>query len=142
MRIKEFIKRRWAYLISLIFFFVIPVILLNEVIAVAEINVAFKITFVGFIVLFIIAMFFRKKLYEKILKLDNGVKRGVFRVLHHAVLYALILGLFWGISAFADKLFNLCVYCGISMAFGAVFLILDEYLNRPRMNEEGDNENG
>ncbi len=138
-RLKGFIKKRWAYLLSLFFIWLVPIIMLNEVISLVEVNVAFKITFSGCLVLIIVLLAFRKKIYALIYKHPHGIMRGVLLCLHKAVLYGLILGIMWGISSFSDKFFKWWLLCGISWLIGFIFLLINEYNCREKKDETKDN---
>lgn len=125
-KLKGFIKKRWAYLLSLLFIWIVPIVMLNEVVALVEVNVAYKITFAGCLVVFIVFLAFRKKIYALIQKMPHGVTRGVLLCVHKAIMYGLILGVMWGINAFSGKFFDWWLLCGISWLIGFIFLIIDE----------------
>ena len=80
----NYCKVRWAYLISVAFIWVIPIVMLNEHIALAETNIAFKLTFAGIMVLVVVFFALRKKISAIILVLTKQMQinlpRG-FRIL-------------------------------------------------------------
>lgn len=125
-KLKNSIKKRWAFMLYLFFVWLVPIIMLNEFISLVEVNVAFKITFSGCLVLIIVLLGFRKKIYAIINNHPHGLIRGILLCLHKAVLYGLILGIMWGISSFSDKFFNWWLLCGISWIIGFIFLMVDE----------------
>lgn len=135
-KLKSFIKKRWAYLVSLLFIWIVPIVMLNEIVALVEVNVAFKITFSGCVVIFIVFLTFRKKIYALIHKLPHGVLRGVLLCLHKAVMYGLILGIMWGINSFSGKFFDWWLLCGISWLIGFVFIVLDENNCKEKVEDE------
>lgn len=121
-------KTRWAYLVSLLFIWIIPIIMLNEFVALTETNIAFKITFMGCLVLLVIFFALRKKIYALIHRQPHGILRGVLLCIHKTVTYGLILGVLWAISMFSDKLYHWWLLCGISVLIGLIFVVLDERL--------------
>lgn len=121
-------KTRWAYLVSLLFIWIIPIIMLNEFVALTETNIAFKITFMGCLVLLVIFFALRKKIYALIHKQPHGILRGVLLCIHKTVTYGLILGVLWAISMFSDKLYHWWLLCGIPVLIGLIFVVLDERL--------------
>ena len=135
-KLKSFIKKRWAYLVSLLFIWIVPIVMLNEIVALVEVNVAFKITFSGCVVIFIVFLTVRKKIYALIHKLPHGVLRGVLLCLHKAVMYGLILGIMWGINSFSGKFFDWWLLCGISWLIGFVFIVLDENNCKEKVEDE------
>ena len=135
-KLKSFIKKRWAYLVSLLFIWIVPIVMLNEIVALVEVNVAFKITFSGCVVIFIVFLTFRNKIYALIHILPHGVLRGVLLCLHKAVMYGLILGIMWGINSFSGKFFDWWLLCGISWLIGFVFIVLDENNCKEKVEDE------
>lgn len=133
-------KRRWAYLISVIFIWVIPIIMLNEYVALTQTNIAFKITFMGCLVLMVIFFAFRKKIFAVIHKQPHGIMRGVLLCIHKAVTYGLILGVLWAISSFGNKLYNWWLLCGISIVIGLIFVLIDEFMASKKTKEIRKNE--
>lgn len=121
-------KTRWAYLVSLLFIWVIPIVMLNEFVALTETNIAFKITFMGCLVLLVVFFAFRKKIYALIHKQPHGILRGVLLCIHKAITYGLILGVLWAVSMFSDKLYHWWLLSGISVLIGLIFIIIDERL--------------
>lgn len=115
-------------MVSLLFIWVIPIIMLNEFVALTETNIAFKITFMGCLVLLVVFFALRKKIYALIHKQPHGILRGVLLCIHKAVTYGLILGVLWAISMFSDKLYHWWLLCGISVLIGLFFVVLDERL--------------
>lgn len=130
-------KTRWAYLVSLLFIWVIPIVMLNEFVVLAETNIAFKITFMGCLVLLVVFFAFRKKIYALIHKQPHGILRGVLLCIHKAITYGLILGVLWAVSMFSDKLYHWWLLSGISVLIGLMFIIIDEYL--VSVKTKGDN---
>lgn len=136
-------KTRWAYVISLIFIWVIPIIMLNEFVALTKTNIAFKITFMGCLVLLVVFFAFRKKIYALIHRQPHGIVRGVLLCAHKTITYCLVLGVLWAITTFSDKLYHWWLLSGISMLLGLIFIILDEYLASKKVKkvkENSDNE--
>lgn len=130
-------KTRWAYLVSLLFIWIIPIVMLNEFVALAETNIAFKITFMGCLVLLVVFFAFRKKIYALIHKQPHGILRGVLLCIHKAITYGLILGVLWAVSMFSDKLYHWWLLSGISVLIGLIFIMLDECL--ASVKAKGDN---
>ena len=124
----NYCKVRWAYLISVAFIWGIPIIMLNEHIALAETNIAFKLTFVGILVLLVVFFALRKKIYAIIYKQPHGILRGVLLCLHKGVTYGLFLGVLWTVSVFSGKLYHWWLLSGISIAIGLIFLLVNEIL--------------
>lgn len=133
-------KTRWAYLISIIFIWLIPIIMLNEYVALTETNIAFKITFMGCLVLLVVFFAFRKKIFALIHKQPHGIIRGVLLCVHKAITYGLFLGVLWAISTFSGKLYYWWLLCGISMIFGLIFIMIDEHLASKKAKEDKTNE--
>ena len=133
-------KTRWAYVVSLVFIWVIPIIMLNEYVALTETNIAFKITFMGCLVIFVIFLAMRKKIYAFIHKQPHGLTRGVLLCVHKAITYGLALGILWAISYFSGKFFHWWLLCGISILIGLVFIIVDEILAARKKKEGGPDE--
>ena len=126
-KIKTFFKTRWAFFIGFVLMWIVPIILLNETVALTkEVSAGIKATWVTFVLIFFCFLAFRKYVYGLIVRIKHGLARGILKILHKGVLYGLFLGIVWGLQYFADKLFNWCIYSGIAMLFGAIFYILDE----------------
>lgn len=138
-KIKNFIKKRWAYFLSLTFIWLIPIIMLNEIVSLVEVNIVFKITFLGCVVLLIIFFAVKKKMYAWIERKPHGVIRGVLLCLHKILTYLLVLGIMWSIHAFTSKFLDWWLLCGISWLIGFAFLIIDENLNKEKKNETENN---
>ena len=133
----NFFKFKWAYILSLIFIWVIPIIMLNEYVALTETNISFKITFMGCLVCLVILFAFRKKFYALIHQKPHGWKRGVLLCLHKAVTYGLCLGVLWAVSTFSGKFYTWWLLCGISIFFGLICILIDEILSSKRAAKEG-----
>lgn len=128
-KIKSFIKRHWAYMLSVLFIWIVPIIMLNETIALVEnVSPGLKITFMGCIVLLFVFFSLRKKINVFIEKRPHGILRGVLLCLHKLVTFLLVLGILWALYAFSDKLFNWWILSGISFLIGFVFIILNEHI--------------
>ena len=134
-------KTRWAYLVSLLFIWVIPIVMLNEFVALAETNIAFKITFMGCLVLLVVFFAFRKKIHALIHKQPHGILRGVLLCIHKAITYGLILGVLWAVSMFSDKLYHWWLLSGISVLIGLMFIIIDEHLASVKAKEDNNETN-
>lgn len=140
--IKKTCKRNWAYFLSIIFFWVIPIIMLNETVALTETNVAFKLTFMGCLVVLFIIIAFRKKVYVFIEKRPHGMIRAILLCLYKGITYGTILGILWAISSFGDKFFNWWLLSGISMLVGLIFIFIDEKIKTPIKEVEDETESG
>lgn len=136
----SYCKVRWAYLISIAFVWVVPIIMLNEYIALAETNIAFKLTFAGCLTILVIFLALRKKIYAYIHKKPHGVTRGVLLCIHKGVTYGLFLGVLWAINAFSNKLFDWWLLSGLSILIGVVFIIIDEIIISKQETGSGINE--
>lgn len=134
-KLKNFFKLRWAYFISTFFVWIIPIIMLNETVALTETNAGFKLTFMGCLVLLFVFFAFRKKIYAFIHSKPHGILRGVLLCIHKAVSYGLVLGVLWAISVFSTKLYHWWLLCGVSILIGLIFLFIDEHL---ASKKEGD----
>lgn len=140
--IKKTCKQNWAYFLSIIFFWVIPIIMLNETVALTETKVAFKLTFMGCLVVLFIIIAFRKKVYVFIEKRPHGMIRAILLCLYKGITYGTILGILWAISSFGDKLFNWWLLSGISMLVGLIFIFIDEKIKTPIKEVEDETESG
>ena len=133
-------------MLGIVFTWVIPIYLLNEIVALTkDVPPHFKITFMGCLVIIVVLLAFRKKIYAKIQKMPVGLPRGLLLTIHRAVLYGLVLGILWALSSFSDKFFDWWIYSGISMLFGAYFYCVDEHLAHKRTlqeKEDGDETKG
>lgn len=138
-KLKSFIKKRWAYLLNLFFIWIVPVIMLNEIVALVEVNVIFKLTFSGCMVLLILFLAIRKRAYVWIEKKPHGICRGVLLCLQKTITYCLILGSLWSIHFFSSKFYDWWLLCGISWLIGFVFLSIDEKMSKERNNERNWN---
>lgn len=138
-KVKSFLKTRWAYFVSLIFIWLIPIIMLNEVVALTDTSTGFKVTFMGCLVLLFVFIAFRKKIFAIINKSPHGLLRGVLLCIHKLVTYSLILGVLWAISSFASKFYNWWLLVGISLGIGLVFVVVDEINARRRVDETSTN---
>ena len=134
----KFVKCRWACFVGIIFTWVIPIIMLNEIIALAEnVKAGFKLTWIGAIVAVVVILALRKKIYALIHKMKHGWVRGVLLTLYKAVGYAFLLIILWGISKISTKLYTWWLYSGISMLIGAIFYIMDEVLQTRKQKMDG-----
>lgn len=135
----KFVKTRCCYFIGIIFTWVIPIIMLNEQIALVEnVEAHLKLSWLGAIVLVVVILALRKKIYALIHQLKHGAVRGVLLTLYRAVGYGLFFVVLWGLNNFVDKLYWWWVYSGISMLIGAIFYIIDEV----KVKRNGGDSNG
>ena len=125
-KIMRLLKSHWANLLSIFFIWVVPILMLNEVIAFVQVGIAFKITFAGCLVMLLILWTMKNKINCIIEKQPHGVVRGVLLCLHKTMIYGLILGVVWAIHAFSENLISWWLLCGISWGIGFVFLIVNE----------------
>jgi len=138
----QFIKTRWAKFVGIIFTWVIPIVMLNEEIALVENVEAYtKVTWVGCIVLIVVLLALRKQIFASIVRLKHGIVRGILLTVYKASGYGLFLGVLWGISKLATKLYDWWLLCGISMLIGAVFYIIDECLQDKKFKQNGGADN-
>ena len=140
-RIKELFKTRWAYFVSLIFIWIIPIIMLNETVALTETRTGLKITFMGCLVLLFVFLAFRKKIYAFVHSKPHGMLRGVLLCCHKAVSYSLILGVLWAISVFSTKFYHWWLLSGVSILIGLAFILLDEMLIRKKEGDKRERSN-
>jgi len=128
-KLLKFVVKRTPYVIGIIFVWVIPIIMLNEQIALVEnVQAHLKITWLGAIVAIIVLLKVRKQIYAKIYQLKHSWLRGVLLTLYRAVGYGLFLLVLYGLGMFALKLFKWWLYSGISIAIGSIFYIIDEII--------------
>lgn len=136
-KIKTFFKTRWSFFVGFVFMWIVPIILLNETVALTkEVSAGVKATWVTFVLIFFLLLAFRKYVYGLIVRLKHGLLRGILKILHKGVLYGLFLGVLWGVQYFVDKLFNWCIYSGIAMLIGAIFYIIDEVKISKKLEED------
>lgn len=133
----SFCKNHWAGAVSLVFIWVIPIIMLNETVALYKVNIAFKLTFIGCLVALVAFFSFRKKIYAIIHKQPHGIIRGVLLCVHKAVTYGLCLGVLWALQAFSTKIYNWWLLAGISIAIGLIFIVVDEILMSKKITKDG-----
>lgn len=128
-KLLNLIARRTPYFIGIIFTWVIPIIMLNEQIALIEnVQAHLKLTWLGAIVAIVVLLKVRKQIYAKIYQLKHSWLRGVCLTLYRAVSYGLILLVLYGVTLFGSKLLKWWLCSGISIAIGAVFYIVDEII--------------
>lgn len=133
-----FVAKRTPYFIGIIFTWVIPIIMLNEQIALVEnVEAHLKITWLGAIVAVIILLKMRKQIYAKIYSLKHSWVRGVLLTLYRAVGYGLFLLILYGLSLFSTKLLKWWLYSGLSMLIGAGFYIADEIIRAKKKKHLG-----
>ncbi len=137
---KKIFKENWAYMLSIVFFWVVPIIMLNEKIALTKTNIAFKLTFMGCLVVLFVVLAFRKKIYVLIEKRPHGIVRAIMLCLYKMITYGTILGIFWAINSFGDKLFKWWLLSGISMFFGLIFMVINEKIKAPKKEVKDENE--
>lgn len=129
-QILDFIKKNWAYVVSIIFFWVIPIIMLSEIVALTKhVSDGIKVTFMGCIVILVVFLALRKKIFALINKMNHGLLRGLLLCITKLITYALILGILWAISSFSNKFFHWWTLVGVSWLFGLIFVFIDEKLN-------------
>lgn len=122
------IKTRCAYILSIFFIWIVPIQLLNEYVGeLAEVNVAFKITFIGCLTILVVFLALRKKIYALIHKRPHGLTRGVLLCLHKGVTYGLVLAIMWALNNFSIKFYRWWLLCGISIAIGLILILVDEW---------------
>ncbi len=138
--LKKVVKENWAYILSIVFFWVIPIIMLNETVALTETNVSFKLTFMGCLVILFVVLALRKKLYVFIEKRPHGMLRATLLCLYKMITYGTILGVFWAISSFGDKFFKWWLLSGVSIFFGLIFIIINEKIKTPKKEVKDENE--
>ena len=124
-KIFAFTKSRWAYLLSIVFIWCIPIALLPEIVVLAKIYIGIKLTLIGYIVV-CVALFALKKKISIIISKQNKTVQLVLSCLNKAVVYGLILIGIVAIQSFSDKLLKWWIFSGISWAVGAVFYSIDK----------------
>lgn len=93
----HFVKYRWAKFVGIIFTWAIPIIMLNEEIALVENVEAYtKVTWIGCIVLIVVLLALRKQIFASIVRLKHGIVRGILLTIYKASGYGLFLGILWG----------------------------------------------
>lgn len=126
-KILDFCKTRWAKIISIIFIYIIPIILLNNKVALTKnVSAGIKITFAGICVLIVLFLIFRKKIYAKIILMPKSIKRSIFIIIHNGIAYGLVFGVLWTLSNFTNILLSWLMFSGIMWVCGAIFFIIDE----------------
>ena len=128
-----YIKAKWAYLLSLLFIWCIPIALLAEIVVLAKLHVGVKLTVIGYIVVCVVLFALKKKIASYIHK-QNKTVQIVLSCLSKAVLYGFVLVAVLAVQTFSDKLLRWWVYSGISWAFGLVFYVIDKI----KENENGE----
>lgn len=137
-KLLNFLKKRWAYFLYIFFVWAVPIIMLNEKVALVKTNISFKITFMGCLVVLVIFFAFRKKIFAIINKAPHGVCRGVLLCLYKGITYGLFLGILWAVSRFSGLFYNWWLLCGLSWLLGLGFLMVDEILNKEKKEDEKD----
>ena len=124
-KIFAYIKSRWAYLLSIVFIWCIPIALLAEIVVLAKIYIGIKLTLIGYIVV-CVALFALKKKISSFISKQNKTVQIVLSCLNKAVVYGLILIGIVAIQIFSDKLLKWWIFSGISWAIGVVFYSIDK----------------
>lgn len=138
-KVKTFFKTRWAWIVSLVFMWVIPIILLNERFALLETAPAKKattvLTFSGLCVVVAIFIACYKKITRYIHNLKHGIVRAVWVLLSKGIIYALVLCACIYIDKLANQIFEWWKLVGICWLLGIVFVWIDE--TRKDVEEDG-----
>ncbi len=132
----QFLKQRPLFLLGLALTWGVPIYLLNEQMALLqEVPQGIKITFTGCMVIFVIFLAVRKKLYLKIGEIKNVFTKEILLTITRGIAYGLAFGLLWGISVLSGKLLDWWTYSGISILLGAVFYLWDKWLLQKRISQ-------
>ena len=138
-KVGTFFKTRWAWIVSLFFMWVIPIILLNERFALLETAPAKKattvLTFSGLCVVAVIFIALYKKITRYIHSLKHGVVRALWVLLSKGVIYALVLCACIYVDKLANQIFEWWKLVGICWLLGIVFVWIDE--TRKDVEEDG-----
>ena len=124
-KIFNYIRQKWAYLLSLLFIWCIPILLLTEIVVLAKMYTGIRLTFIGYIVVCVVLFALKRKIAIFISK-QNKTLQIVLFCLGKAVLYGVVLIGILAINTFSNKLFKWWVYSGISWGIGVVFYIIDK----------------
>lgn len=124
-RTVKYIKAKWAYLLSVLFLWCIPIVLLSEIVVLAKMHMGIKITWIGYIVVCVVLFAVKKKITRWIDR-QNKTVQIVLSCFFKAVLYGVILIAIFAIKAFYLKLLRWWIYSGISWAVGIVFYVIDK----------------
>lgn len=137
----KMIGKRWAYIVYLIFAWVIPILLLDRKFPTTikafydeQMDVGVALTGVGVAVLVVLFFAFKGKLKELAHKLDRGLTRGLllalFRIITWSIFYCVFLYIQKWLVLFAAMMkdfFNWWEMSGVFILIGLAFLVLDEH---------------
>ena len=121
----KYIKAKWAYLLSVLFLWCIPIALLSEIVVLAKMHMGIKVTWIGYIVVCVVLFAVKKKITRWIDR-QNKTVQIVLSCFFKAVLYGVILIAIFAIKTFYVKLLRWWIYSGISWAVGIVFYVIDK----------------
>lgn len=125
---KFIITRQFAFY-GILCTWIIPIWLLNEQIALLkDVPTHIPFTFTGCLVVLVVLIALRKRIYASIIRLKNGLTRAILLTISKSITYGLIFAVLWAGSYFIDKLYAWWKLAGISIAIGAVCYIIDEII--------------
>lgn len=124
-KIFNYIRQKWAYLLSLLFILCIPIILLAEIVVLAKMHTGIRLTFIGYIVVFVVLFALKKRIAIFISK-QNKTVQIVLSCLNKAIIYGFVLVAVVAVNTFSNKLLRWWVYSGIPWGVGIVFYIVDK----------------
>lgn len=121
----QYIKHKWAYLLSVLFIWCIPIILLSEIVVLIKMHIGIKLTLVGYIVLCVTLFAVKRKITAYISR-QNKTVQIVLSCLSKVAVYGFILVAVLVVQAFSSKLLRWWIYSGISWIVGVVFYVIDK----------------
>lgn len=124
-RVFHYIKAKWAYLLSVLFIWCIPLLLLSEIVVLAKMHVGIKLTLVGYIVLCVVLFAVKRKITSYIHK-QNKTVQIVLSCLYKVAVYGFVLVAVLVVQAFSGKLLRWWLYSGISWIVGLVLYVIDK----------------
>lgn len=129
----KFIKTRPLFCLGFIFSWIVPIVLLNnEFVLLKHIDVGYKITFVGCMVLLVIILAIRKKINIGIQKIKNHITREVLNTIYKAITYGVVFGILWGITMIGGRLLDWWQMSGISFLFAVICFIWDAVIREKK----------
>ena len=116
-----FIKRRWAYLLSLVFLWIIPLALLTETVVLAKTSTGVKLTFLGSIAVGVVLFTVRNKIKNHVNNKGNTAIKTVYSCTSRVLFYTIALFALKGLLACGSGLYKWWLYSGVSFGVGTVF---------------------
>lgn len=136
------IKTRTTLVLGFAFVYVIPILMLNEKIALTKtISGGVKLTYMGIISAVVLFFIFKKKISEAVHRIKNKVVVAILSGVYRTSLMGILYIVFGAMVSLLGLLKEWSALSIISVAIGSVFYIIDKVIQKRINPKEVEDEN-